>query len=89
MTMKTKDEMLAMAVKFQVEEDITIEKRGSSTWAVVVFGGTVLDRDMNRHYEPMPSSRTQEFIDATRFSLEEAFEIAETYIRDQNLLEGP
>ena len=67
------------ATRFQIAEDIAIEKRGEGKWCVQVFGGTVLDRDLNRHYEPMPSSRTEEFITATRFTLEEAFDIAQRY----------
>lgn len=73
------ESMLKMATRFQIAEDIAIEKRGENRWCVVVFGGTVIDRDLNRHYEPMPSSRTEEFIAATRFDLEEAFSIAKRY----------
>ena len=75
----TDQEMLAMATRFQITEDIAIEKRSEGKWCVQVFGGTVLDRDLNRHYEPMPSSRTEEFIAATRFTLKEAFTIAKRY----------
>jgi len=67
------------ATRFEIAEDITIEKRGQDLWCVVVFGGTVLDSDLNRHYEPMPSSRTEEFVAATRFSLKDAFSIAKRY----------
>ena len=67
------------ATRFEIAEDIAIEKRGKDLWCVSVFGGTVLDRDLNRHYEPMPSSRTEEFIAATRFDLDEAFSIAKRY----------
>ena len=75
----TDQEMLAMATRFQIAEDIAIEKRGEGKWCVQAFGGTVVDRDLNRHYEPMPSSRTEEFIAATRFSLDEAFDIAKKF----------
>ncbi len=67
------------ATRFEIAEDVTIEKRGKDLWCVVVFGGTVLDSDLNRHYEPMPSSRTEEFIAATRFSLEDAYSVAKRY----------
>lgn len=67
------------ATRFQIAEDIAIERRGEGKWCVQVFGGTVLDRDLNRHYEPMPSSRTEEFIAATRFTLEDAYTIAKRY----------
>ncbi len=77
--MFTAEQMLKMATRFQIAEDIAIEKRGENRWCVVVFGGTVIDCDLNRHYEPMPSSRTEEFIAATRFDLDEAFSIAKRY----------
>jgi hypothetical protein len=77
--MFTAEQMLKMATRFQIAEDIAIEKRGKDLWCVSVFGGTVLDRELQRHYEPMPSSRTEEFIAATRFDLEEAFSIARRY----------
>lgn len=75
----TNEEMLARAVRFQVGEDVFVEKRGEDAWCVSAFGGTVVDRDLQRHYEPMSSNRTEEFIAATRFSIEEAFDIAERY----------
>jgi hypothetical protein len=76
--MFTAEQMLKMATRFQIAEDIAIEKRGENRWCVSVLG-TVVDRELQRHYEPMPSSRTEEFIAATRFDLDEAFEIARRY----------
>ena len=76
----TDQEMLARAVRFQMGEDVYVEKRGEDAWCVNVFGGTVLDRDLQGHYEPMPSNRTDEFIAATRFSLSEAMAIADRYV---------
>lgn len=70
---------LAQAVCFQLAEDVFVEKRGEGKWCVRAFGNTVVDRDLKRQYEPMPSSRTDEFIAATRFSLDEAFDIARRY----------
>lgn len=74
----TEQEMLSLAICFQIDEDIFIEKRGNEKWCVKVFA-SVLDRDLNRHYEPMPSNRNDEFINNTRFSLDEAFDIAKKY----------
>lgn len=74
----TEQEMLARATRFEIAEDVFVEKRGENSWCVSVFG-TVVDRDLKRCYEPMPSSRTEEFIAATRFTLEEAFDIAQRY----------
>lgn len=67
------------ATRFEIAEDITIEKRGNDLWCVTVFGGTVLNRNLERLYEPMPGNRTDEFIAATRFTLEDAFTIAKRY----------
>lgn len=75
----TDQEMLARAVRFQIADDIHIEKRGENRWCVSAFGGTVVDRELQRHYEPMPSNRTEEFIAATRFTLAEAFDIAQRF----------
>jgi hypothetical protein len=74
----TEQEMLARATRFQLAEDIAVEKRGVNSWCVSVFR-TVVDRDLKRRYEPSPSNRTDEFIAATRFNLEEAFDIAQRY----------
>lgn len=70
---------LSQATCFQIAEDVFVEKRGEGKWCVRAFGNTVVDRDLKRQYEPMPSSRTEEFIAATRFSLDEAFDIAKRY----------
>ncbi len=74
----TTEQKLSMATRFQLNEDVAIEKRGEDKWCVNIFG-SVLDCDLNRYYEPMPSNRTDEFINMTRFSLEEAFDIANRY----------
>ena len=72
--------LLERAVRFQVDEDVYVEKRGEDAWCVSVYGGAVLDRDLQRHREPMPSNRTDEFIAATRFTLSEAMSIADRYV---------
>jgi hypothetical protein len=77
---KDLESKLSQAVRFQINEDVFVEKRGEDAWCVSAFGGTVVDRDLQRHYEPMPSSRTDEFIAATRFSLSEAMSIADRYV---------
>ena len=78
-TIETLEAQLALATRFEIAEDIAVEQRSKDRWCVSAFGGTVVDRDLQRHYEPMPSNRTEEFIAATRFSLEEAFDIAQRY----------
>lgn len=46
----------------------------TTAWVVVMDNTWVLGKDDEFHYEPMPSSRDDEFIDLTRFDTkEEAF----------------
>jgi hypothetical protein len=81
----TQEEMLKLATRFDLGDDVTIEKRGRDKWCVKVFETTVLDKGLHRIFEAMPSSRTQEFIDSTRFTLDEAFEIATRYMKETAL----
>lgn len=72
------EQMLKMATCFTVDEGITIEKRGDDIWCVSVFG-SVLDKDLNRHFEPPPIYQSDEFKSKTRFSLNDAFDLAFKY----------
>ena len=68
--------MLESARVFDVGDTfLTIEKRGEG-WYVVKDEPNVLNRDGKWEYEPMPSNRTEEFIERTRFSMIEACEKA-------------
>lgn len=55
--------------------DVYIESReqmsGETLW-IVKIDSWVLGKDNKYHYEPMPSSRTDEFINNTRFKTKEA-----------------
>ncbi len=73
------EEMLKYATCFSINEIIKIEKRNDDKWAIVVFETSVIDKNLKRHYEPLPSQRTKEFNSLTRFSLKEAFDIANQY----------
>jgi len=84
-TIETLEAQLALATRFEIAEDIAIEKRGENRWCVTVFGGTVLDRDLTRHYEPSPSNRTEEFIAATCFNLDEAYSIAKRFEENERV----
>ena len=66
---------LATAERFSIGRDIVVEARGGGTWAVAQ-GGSVLAADGLWEWEPMPSSRTDDFIARTRFSLDEALDRA-------------
>jgi hypothetical protein len=63
---------LAQAVAFDLGGDIAVESRGNGAWAVKNFA-CVLNADGLWEWEPQPSSRDDDFISRTRFSLDEAF----------------
>lgn len=75
--MMNQKEWLERAVKFDLGEcifykrPIVIERRlqidDTEKW-VLKMHEWVLGKDGNFHYEPMPSSRTDEFIENTRFN---------------------
>lgn len=77
-------DMMSRAVKFQFHvgpdpDDfvwVELRNRKEMKWAVS-NGSGVYNRLGEWEYEPMPSSRTDEFFARTRYSLEEAWEIAE------------
>jgi len=55
--------------------EITVEFRDAGSWAVL-DGRHCLNRDGGWEREPLPSSRTDEFMSRCRFSLDEAVELA-------------
>lgn len=89
------EKMLSLATSFVVMERdrqtgqpeiaIILRDRAPNKWAVQFDGMFVVNRDLEDVYEPSPSNRTDEFKATTRFSLEEAWEIAEKFIVKHNL----
>lgn len=59
------------------QNTIYIEERGDGKWAVTHLGSACLNINGNWEYEPIPSSRGNEFISRTRFTLEEAMRLAQ------------
>lgn len=55
--------------------EITVERRDAVRWAVCRHGA-VYNKDGQWEYEPLPSSRGEDFKSRTRYSLHEAFEVA-------------
>ena len=51
------------------------QRDGSILWCIVTSFSEVFNRDLQWEWEPMPSSRTDEFIARTRFTFEEACEL--------------
>lgn len=77
-------ERLSAVTHFQFSEHVSIVWRMGNLWSVYE-GGMVLNVDGNWEYDPLPSSRTDEFKARTRFSLEEAFERATADARSARL----
>jgi hypothetical protein len=76
-------DLLARALSFRFDDDITIVHRGATGWAVSTGSATV-NTDLEAEYEPMPSGRSEEYIERTRFTLAEAFRIATLYVDAKN-----
>lgn len=55
--------------------DVAVEERWPSGWAVL-WAGYCLGEDGEWDFEPLPSSRTDEWKATHRFSLEQALELA-------------
>jgi hypothetical protein len=77
-------------VKFFIREDVYLENRDPESrypnrpsWAITK-NGSCLNADMEFEYEPQPSSRSEDFLYRTRFTYEEALELAKK-IKDGNV----
>lgn len=72
------DILIQLANSFDIDPvlDVTLEKRSENTWAVVQSQNTVLVKNEGLgsfESEPMPSSRSEEFVKNSRFdSIQEA-----------------
>jgi hypothetical protein len=79
-------EILKGVRSFRIADDIDVVLRDTekNLWAVCVFSSSVLDEDLNRHYELMSYSRDDAFIELTRFPLIEALKIAKRYKERRN-----
>jgi hypothetical protein len=80
--MKKYPDFLKLATVFKIDSihniGIYIEARGQidgSTLWVVTDGSEVWGKDGDFHYEPIPSSRSKEFIELTRYeTIEQAYD---------------
>ena len=71
---------LDSATQFEFNEDVTIEMRRGlkgERWTIA-RRGFCLNKENDWEYEPMPSTRTEEFIERTRF---DSFEEASTFCK--------
>jgi hypothetical protein len=66
-----------IAVVYEVSgSELTVERRNIDQWAVIHFGFCYSREHGDFEHEPLPSSRTEEFVARTRFSFDEAKQIA-------------
>lgn len=82
--MRTAEDLLALAVKFRVAEDLYVEKRGAEQWAVTTASGCCVGKDLRAVYEPLPSHRSEEFLERCRFTLDEALNLAERFAAERD-----
>ena len=61
---------------YLVRYQIYVEYRGGGLWCVADAFGQCFGRDGQDSHEPLPSSRSKEFLEKFRFSREEAFVVA-------------
>jgi len=69
--LQQRDELLLLATHFQFNRHISVVSRGLNKWAVS-NGTSVLNTDGEWEWEPMPSSRDDDFIARARFTFAEA-----------------
>lgn len=67
--------------------NVTIEKRDDNNCWAIVSGSSVLAKDGAWEYEPRPSSRTDEFKQRTRYTINEAMDTLEKFF-GKDALEG-
>ncbi|EPX76795.1 hypothetical protein [Salipiger mucosus] len=77
-------DLLKMATCFQVDDDLFIEARGDDAWAVTYLGRSVVNRALEREFEPIPPDRSEAFKARTRFSLLEAVDVAQRFLTKLN-----
>ena len=73
--------LLGHATKFvfpdkETRDAVYVEYRGTALWAVTNGFSEVYNNQGEWEHEPMPSGRSQVFIDRTRYSFDKAVEIA-------------
>lgn len=80
---KFEEDCIISAYEIKDDRFVTIRLRSANKWAVV-DGQMVLNHNGEMEYEPLPSSRTEDFIRRTRFdSPEEAYEAYKKYKIDR------
>jgi len=71
------------AYRFESHPSIRVEWRGPASWAIVDYG-IVLNKDNQWEHEPSPSNRSDDFIERTRYPLNEALRRALKAIEENN-----
>jgi hypothetical protein len=86
--MLSTDELLKHATQFDFDyipnRKISIKQRSLGKWCISLYADDVWDKELKMFvWEPEPSSRTDEFLRVTRFSLEEAVGIVEELLTEE------
>jgi hypothetical protein len=71
-------------IKFMVTDDIFIAARDIGRGVYVIERhpfGMVLNKNLDWEVEPQPSSRSEEFKERTRFTLEESIKLAQKILK--------
>jgi len=71
------DDLLGKATRFEIKPGIEVVHRGDDRWAIS-DGTAVYNRFEEWEWEPMPSSRDEDFFARARYSRDEAIRIAGT-----------
>lgn len=62
------------AIEYELKKGLSIKYRGKNLWAITNnFRSCWNIHEQKFVYEPLPSNRTEEFLNRTRFSLAEAY----------------
>jgi len=81
LTDKQKLELFELATEFRISDDISINsrsRRGDNIWAIMDITGSRYNRNHKWEHEPLPSSRDDEFIARTTYTLQDAFRIVDS-----------
>lgn len=63
-------------IEAQNHQAIYVEYRSQGNWIIARLG-EILNKNLEWEYEPRPSDMTSEFVERTRWTLEEALGVAE------------
>jgi len=75
---KCSAKLLSMARRFEMPNGIIVDYRSPEEWAIVDTGACWSEENQEWIPEPIPSNRSEDFLNKTRYPLDEAIRIAQT-----------